>query len=116
MAFKEVNILKRKSSKRSRRKESYVETKKKEYEQILNGIFETDIKWKRLSIEDLEKLTNILSDSEKVIKVTLKLVDFEDLAEKMLKKIIKSQLSSRPKINAILESLKIIKNEIVEKL
>lgn len=89
---------------------------KMEYKNILNEIFETDIDWTKLNLADLEKLTNILSDDKKLIKITLKLVDIESVTEDLVIKIIKSHIKSKSSIKSILNTFKILKSEFIEKL
>ncbi len=97
-------------------KVSKVSQKKKEYSKVLNEIFETDIDWTKLSLNDLEKLTGVLEDQEKVIKVFLKLVDIEELIEKFGARILKEILKKSSTLKTGLEFIKIAKNEVIEKL
>jgi len=94
------------------KKRSKVSRKKIEYEEMLNNIFETNIKWSKLSESDLEKIADILSDSRKCLKVLLKVIDIEDV----LAEIIKEQLKKRDSVRTVLELLKIGKEKILEKI
>lgn len=38
---------------------------KREYEELLNQVFGTNIKWSKLSIRELEELANVLTDDSK---------------------------------------------------
>ena len=98
------------------RKKYKVSEKKKDYAETLNEIFETDIDWTKLSLTDLEKLTNILSDSSKVIKILLKLVDIEELIEVLITKVIVVQVKKSKTFTKAINLIRFLKNEAVEKL
>jgi len=92
---------------------------KKEASELLNNIFGTSIKWEKLSKAELEQLIEVLNNSRKVLKITLRLVSVEDIEEELMKvmaKTVRKQVKDKVTGKGKFEILNYLKKIIEDKL